>query len=130
MNQIQENTSENAESKDRRKRVVRKKESTKSSRSLDSNSQQPTVRTKRKKVSTNHLEDSNVEPTKITKKRKLKSEHRPAQNLEQTKIRKRAVKTENLEVKPTTRRVRKVSKQVDEMDLALEKLTSKVSEEE
>jgi len=127
---IQENTSENTESKGRRKRVVRKKESTKSSGSLDSNSHQPTVRTKRKKVSTNLSEDSNDEPTKITKKRKLKSEHRPAENLEQTKIRKRTVKTENLEVKPTTRRVRKVSKQVDEMDLALKKLTSKVSEEE
>ena len=65
-----------------------------------------------------------------TKKRTLKSDQNLTEKVERTQIRTRAVKTENLESKPKSRRVRKVSTKVDEMDVALEKITSKLKEEE
>ena len=112
-----------------RRRVVRKKESNKSVSSLDSESKEAPVRTTRKKVSSN-LSLKNDGPITKTKKRTLKSNANSAKNDNQLKVRTRTVKTENLDSKPKTRRVRKVSKQADEMDIALEKITSKLNEEE
>ena len=112
-----------------KKRVVRKKASTKSVSSLGSESKDAPVRTSRKKVPSNLSKNIDGPITK-TKKRTLKSNANSTENDNQPKVRTRAVKTENLDTKPKTRRVRKVSKQADEMDIALEKITSKIIEEE
>ena len=120
---------ENKSTMKKRKRVVRKKESTKSLSKLASESKEAPVRTTRKKVPSK-LSLNNDGPITKTKKRTLKSEENLIEKVEQTKIRTRAVKTENLDSKPKTRRVRKVSTKVDEMDIALEKITSQLNEEE
>ena len=112
-----------------RKRVVRKKESTRSLSNLDAESIEAPVRTSRKRLSSN-LSNNNDSPVTKTKKRTLKSSQNLTEKVEQTKIRTRAVKTENIDSKPKTRRVRKVSTKVDEMDIALEKITSQLNEEE
>ena len=120
---------ENNSTMKKRKRVVRKKESTKSLSNLASESKEAPVRTTRKKVSSK-LSLNNDGPITKTKKRTLKSNANSAENDNQLKIRTRTVKTENLDSKPKTRRVRKVSTKVDEMDIALEKITSQLNEEE
>ena len=112
-----------------KKRVVRKKASKKSVSSLGSESKDAPVRSSRKKVPSNLSKNIDGPITK-TKKRTLKSNANSTENDNQPKVRTRAVKTENLDTKPKTRRVRKVSKQADEMDIALEKITSKIIEEE
>ena len=96
---------------------------------LASESKEAPVRTTRKKVSSK-LSLNNDGPITKTKKRTLKSNANSAENDNQLKIRTRTVKTENLDSKPKTRRVRKVSTKVDEMDIALEKITSQLNEEE
>ncbi|MGB0264986.1 MAG: WD40 repeat domain-containing protein [Candidatus Poseidoniaceae archaeon] len=128
-NEIAEIESDTIPPVQNRKRVVRKKESTKSVSSSGSESKEAPVRTSRKKVSSN-LSKNNDGPITKTKKRTLKSNANSTGNANQPKIKTRAVKTENLDSKPKTRRVRKVSKQADEMDIALEKITSKLSKEE
>ena len=120
---------ENTSPVQNRKRVVRKKQTTKSVSNLGSESNEVPVRTSRKRVSSN-LSKKNDGPITKTKKRTLKSGSNLTEKVEQTKIRTRAVKTENLESKPKTRRVRKVSTKIDEMDIALEKITSQLNEEE
>ena len=112
-----------------RKRVVRKKQSIKSVSSLGSELKEAPVRTSRKKVSSN-LSKNNDGPITKTKKRPLKSNANSTEHGNQPKVRTRIVKTENLEPKPKTKRVRKVSKQTDEMDKALQKITSKLNEKE
>ena len=112
-----------------RKRVVRKKQSIKSVSSLGSELKEAPVRTSRKKVSSN-LSKNNDGPITKTKKRPLKSNANSTEHGNQPKVSTRIVKTENLEPKPKTKRVRKVSKQTDEMDKALQKITSKLNEKE
>lgn len=119
---------ENTSSIKKRKRVVRKKESTSLS-NLASKTTEAPVRTSRKRLSSN-LSNNNDRSITKTKKRTLKSDQNLTEKVERTQIRTRAVKTENLESKPKSRRVRKVSTKVDEMDIALEKITSKLKEEE
>ena len=113
----------------KRKRVVRKKESKNSLSNSVSESREAPVRSSRKRVSSNPSQDSDGPITK-SKKRTLKSDANLTKTVDQPKIRTRAVKTENLESKPKTRRVRKATTQIDEMDMALERITSQLNEEE
>ena len=65
-------------------------------------------------------------PITTTKRRTLKSSQE-----ETTRVpKKRAVKTQNLAHKPTKRKVKKVTQSVDDMDIALAKITSQIRIEE
>ena len=116
------------DSKDIIEKAVRKRKPVTTSSSVDFSQQsQKEVSPKvSKKVVSKKAQLNKNGPITTTKRRTLKS----SQDETTSVPKKRAVKTQNLAHKPAKRKVRKVTQSVDDMDVALAKITSQTRIEE
>ena len=125
---ISQTDDDNNNSKDIIEKSVRKRKSVTTTSSVDFSQQSQKEESPKvsKKVVSKKAQLNKDGPITTTKRRTLKS----SQDETTSVPKKRAVKTQNLAQKPPKRKVRKVTQSVDDMDVALAKITSQTRIEE